>query len=65
MKAVATCPIQLWALPPTSAAAREHSWHVYHQVQSWLGNNPLPSDLGWDLVILTIAPSAQLPDSRT
>ena len=50
MKTVATCPIQLGALPPTSAAAREHSWHVYHQVHSWLGNGPLPSDLGWDLV---------------
>ena len=50
MKAVATCQIQLGTLPPTSAAAREHSWHVYHQVQSWLGNDPLPSDLGWDLV---------------
>ena len=50
MKTVATCPIQLGALPPTSAAAREHSWHVYHQVHSWLGNDPLPSDLGWDLV---------------
>ena len=50
MKTVATCPIQLGALPPTSAAAREHSWHVYHQVHSWLGNYPLPSDLGWDLV---------------
>ena len=56
MKAVATCPIQLWALPPTSAAAREHSWHVYHQVQSWLGNDTLPSDLGWDLVIWQLRP---------
>ena len=34
MKEVATCLIQLGALPPTSAAAREHYWHVYHQVQS-------------------------------
>ena len=50
MKAVVMCPIQLGALPPTSAAAREHSWHMYHQVQSWIGNDPLPSDLGWDLV---------------
>ena len=42
-KAVATCPIQLAALPPTSAAARDPTWHVYHQVQSWLGNDPLPN----------------------
>ena len=69
MKAVATCPIQLGALTPTSLAAREHSWHVYHQVHSWLGNDPLPSDLGWDLVngqlcpvfsCLTPAPDALL-----
>ena len=53
MKAVATCHIQLGALPPTSAAAREHSWH---QVQSWLGNYPLPSDLGWDLVNWQLRP---------
>ncbi len=65
----ATCQIQLGTLPPTSAAARENSWHVYHQVQSWLGNDPLPSDLGWDLVNgqlrpvlsrLTLAPDALL-----
>ena len=49
-EAVATCPIQLGALTPTSLAAREHSWHVYHQVHSWIGNDPLPSDLGWYLV---------------
>ena len=71
MKAVATCPIhtqmQLATLPPTSAAAREHSWRVYHQVQSWLGNDPLPSDWGWDLVngqlrpVLTRLPPA--PDA--
>ena len=56
--------MQLASLPPTSAAAREHSWRVYHQVQSWLGNDPLPSDWGWDLVngelrpVLTRLPKA-------
>ena len=49
-KAVATCPIQLAALPPTSAAAREHYCHVYHRGQQWLGNDLLSSDWRWDLV---------------
>ena len=43
--------MQLATLPPTSAAAaREHSWCTYHQVQSWLGNDSLQSDWGWYLV---------------
>ena len=54
MKAVTPWPghrqMQLATLPPTSASAREHSWRTYHQVQSWLGNEGLSSDWGWDLV---------------
>ena len=71
MKAVAKCPshskIQLAALPPTSAAAKEHSLRVYHQVQHWLGCDLPQTDWGWDLVngnlhpVLTRQPPA--PDS--
>ena len=54
MKAVVKCPIhtqfQLSSLPPTSAAAKEHSLCVYHRVQHWLGCDLLPSDWGWNLV---------------
>ena len=54
MKAVAKCPIhtklQLASLPPTSAAAKEHSMRVYHQVQQWLGCDIPPTEWGWDLV---------------
>ena len=53
MKAVANCPIQnqmqLAALPPTSAAAKEHSFRVYHQVQQWLGVDLPPTQWGWQL----------------
>jgi hypothetical protein len=53
MKAVANCPVQnqmqLAALPPTSAAAKEHSFRVYHQVQQWLGVELEPTQLGWQL----------------
>ena len=54
MKAVAKCPIhtklQLASLPPTSAAAKEHSKRVYNQVQQWLGCSLPPTEWGWDLV---------------
>ena len=40
LKAIAKQPIHslfnLAALPPTSAAARQHSFRTYHQVQQWL-----------------------------
>jgi len=54
MKSVANCPvqnkIQLTALPPTSAAAREHSFRVYHQVQQWLGVELPPTEWGWEVI---------------
>ena len=53
MKAVANCPVQnqmqLAALPPTSAAAKEHSFRVYHQVQQWLGVDLPPTQWGSQL----------------
>ena len=71
MKAVTKCPshskMQLAALQPTSAAAKQHSMRAYHQVQHWLGCDLPPTDWGWDLVngnlhpVLTSQPPA--PDS--
>ena len=73
MKAVAKCPIhdqlQLASFPPTSAAAKEHSLRVYHQMQHWLGFDLLPSDWGWKMVngalhpVLTHKPPA--PDNNS
>ena len=37
-------------LPPTSNAARFHSFRVYHQVQEWLGNTHDPLQWGWNFV---------------
>lgn len=39
--------LDLASLPPTSAAAREHSLRVYHQVQAWRGNPLVPTEWGW------------------
>ena len=39
----------LATLPPTSAAARQHSFRVYHQVQQWRGIALDPTDWGWML----------------
>ena len=37
----------LSSLPPTSASAEEHSYRVFHQIQSWLENYFNPEDWGW------------------
>ena len=39
---------QLSGLPPSKAAAREHSLRVYLQVQTWLGRTLDPSEWGWE-----------------
>lgn len=35
------------SLPPTYDSARYHSYRVYHQVQTWLGNGLDPTQWGW------------------
>lgn len=35
------------SLPPTCDAAKYHSYRVYHQVQTWLGNTLDPTKWGW------------------
>ena len=37
------------SLPPTCDAAKYHSYRVYHQVQTWLGNILEPTEWGWVL----------------
>ena len=50
IKSMKTVPIH--KLPPTTSAARYHSFRVYYQVQVWLGNESLhkATDWGWKLV---------------
>lgn len=35
------------SLPPTEAAARQHSFRTYHQVQQWYGNEQNAEQWGW------------------
>ena len=39
----------LSALPPTSAAAKQHSFRTYLTVQEWMGNLMEPTEWGWRL----------------
>lgn len=34
-------------IPPTEAAAQQHAFRVFHQVQQWIGNNLDPEQWGW------------------
>lgn len=47
---------ELASLPPTSAAARQHSLRTYLQVQQWQGINLNPTDWGWKLSAGTLQP---------
>ena len=44
-----TSGFKLETLPPTSAAAKFHSFRAYHTVQQWLGNDLSPLLWGWKL----------------
>ena len=53
--ATSTCVVQPENLPPTSSAAKYHSFRVYIQVQIWkeesrIGPHLHPQDLGWKAV---------------
>ena len=50
IKSKKTVPIH--KLPPTTSAAKYHSFRAYYQVQVWLGNETLhkATDWGWELV---------------
>ena len=53
LRAIAKQPVHarfdLTTLPPTSAAARQHSFRSFHQVQQWRGINLDPINWGWKL----------------
>lgn len=46
-KTITKTNINLASLPPTQAAARQHSLRTYHQVQMWLGRDNDPLKWGW------------------
>lgn len=39
---------KLESIPPTSAAAKFHSYRTYHAVQQWQGNELPPCEWGWE-----------------
>ncbi|KAG1696482.1 Proprotein convertase subtilisin/kexin type 7 [Nymphon striatum] len=47
---------QLASLPPTSAAAKKHSYRTYRTVQEWMGNTLPPIEWGWRSHDGTLAP---------
>lgn len=58
-----TTSVQPHVLPPTSAALRNHSLRVYHQVQMWCGvDNLHPEDWGWKIIIGRMLPLTSSKD---
>lgn len=59
--------VQVYTLPPTSAAAKYHSMRVYHQVQEWTNSDKtlLPNEWGWSLVQNRLLPKKDRPTSCT
>ncbi|KAG1713938.1 Resact receptor [Nymphon striatum] len=59
-RAIARCSpsssFQLASLPPTSAAAKKHSYRNYHTVQEWMGNTLPPIEWEWRSHDGTLAP---------
>lgn len=47
---------QLESLPPTSAAAKQHSYRAYLTVQEWMGNSLSPTEWGWRFQDGTLTP---------
>ena len=52
---------QLASLPPTTAAAKQHSFRTYHTVQEWLGRPLNPTDWGWKLEDILIPEETEKP----
>lgn len=55
-KSVAKPKFQLARLPPTKDAATHHVFRTYLQVQTWLGNDIVPSVWGWSLTRRGVVP---------
>lgn len=45
--AISTMHVKAQCLPPTSLAAKYHSYHVYHQIQHWVGTAKPPLEWSW------------------
>lgn len=58
-------PFNLAVLPPTSSAARQHSYRVYHQVQLWRNCQLPPTEWGWKMRggVLIPVPTLEKPAS--
>lgn len=52
--------VNIASLPPSAAAARQHSLRVYHQVQQWLGVEKNPEEWGWKKLKTGLAPVTSL-----
>ena len=42
-----TSSFDLASLPPTSYAAKQHSYRTYYTIQEWMGNALPPTEWGW------------------
>lgn len=62
LKAVTKSKFNLASLPPTSAAARQHSLRTYHQVQQWYGCSKKAEEWGWKKTQTGITPITTLKD---
>lgn len=58
-----TSNFNLSSLPPTTLATRQHSFRVYHQIQTLLGNEIEPTKWEWKIVknILVPIPTTEKP----
>ncbi|KAF4527646.1 hypothetical protein B566_EDAN010870, partial [Ephemera danica] len=52
--------LNLANFPPTSDAAKQHSFRVYYQVQQWLGNDMEPTIWGWKLLNNNLVPISSM-----
>ena len=48
------------SIPPTEAAAQQHAFRVFHQVQQWIGNYLDPEQWGWKLTENGLVPITTL-----
>ena len=50
--ATSTTYVYACSIPPTAAAARQHSLRVYLQLQTWIGRSETlnPKDWGWEMI---------------
>lgn len=62
-QSISKSKFNLASMPPTTAAARQHSFRVYHQVQHWLGNGKLAESWGWKMESRGLIPVSTLKEA--